>query len=67
MRQFQNRWFYFHQLAADAARLDGNDVFMSLVPAPFGFGLWTAHFSPTILGVPDGRDAALLGGGRPCG
>src|SRR5581483_6609830 len=22
------------------------------VPAPFGFGLWTAHFTPTILGVP---------------
>ena len=52
VRQFQNRWFYFHQLAADAARLDGNDVFMSLVPAPFGFGLWTSHFSPSILGVP---------------
>jgi acyl-CoA synthetase len=23
---------------------------MSVVPAPFGFGLWTAHFTPTLLG-----------------
>jgi acyl-CoA synthetase len=22
------------------------------VPAPFGFGLWTAHFSPGVLGAP---------------
>ncbi len=25
---------------------------MSVLPAPFGFGLWTAHFTPTILGAP---------------
>ncbi|MBG00831.1 MAG: hypothetical protein CL470_01020 [Acidimicrobiaceae bacterium] len=25
---------------------------MSVVPAPFGFGLWTAHITPTILGAP---------------
>ena len=25
---------------------------MSVVPAPFGFGLWTAHITPTLLGVP---------------
>jgi acyl-CoA synthetase len=25
---------------------------MGAVPAPYGFGMWTAHFSPTILGVP---------------
>ena len=52
VRQFQNRWFYFHQLAAAAGDLDERDIFMGLVAAPFGFGLWTAHFSPTILGVP---------------
>ena len=51
VRQFQNRWFYFHQLAVEAGSLDESDVFMGLVSAPFGFGLWTAHFSPTILGV----------------
>lgn len=50
--QFQNRWFFFHQLARDSADLQSDDVFMSLVPSPFGFGLWTAHFSPTILGAP---------------
>ena len=25
---------------------------MSVVPAPFGFGLWTAHVTPTLLGIP---------------
>ncbi|MES2290815.1 MAG: class I adenylate-forming enzyme family protein [Pseudomonadota bacterium] len=48
----QNRWFYFHQLAADAGRFGSDEIFMGAVPAPFGFGLWTAHFSPTILGCP---------------
>jgi acyl-CoA synthetase len=50
----QNRWFYFHQLAVAAARLTSDDIFLSLIPAPFGFGLWTAHFTPTILGAPCG-------------
>ncbi|MDE3075757.1 MAG: acyl--CoA ligase, partial [Chloroflexota bacterium] len=50
--QFQNRWFTFHQLAAEAGALTSNDVFMSIIPAPFGFGLWTAHFTPSILGAP---------------
>jgi acyl-CoA synthetase len=50
--QFQNRWVYFHKLAAAAAAFTPDDVFMSLVGAPFGFGLWTAHFTPTILGAP---------------
>jgi acyl-CoA synthetase len=48
----QARWFAFHDLAADAGVLTSDDAFMSLLPAPFGFGLWTAHFSPTILGGP---------------
>ena len=48
----QNRWFYFHQLAAAAGRFGTDEVFMGAVPAPFGFGLWTAHFSPTVLGCP---------------
>ena len=25
---------------------------MSVIPSPFGFGLWTAHFTPGILGCP---------------
>jgi acyl-CoA synthetase len=48
----QNRWFYFHQLAVESGALTPDDVFLGAVPAPFGFGLWTAHFSPSILGCP---------------
>ena len=28
------------------------DVFLSALPAPFGFGIWTAHVTPTALGAP---------------
>ena len=48
----QARWFAFHEMAVEAADLHADDVFLGALPAPFGFGLWTAHFSPTILGVP---------------
>lgn len=48
----QNRWYYFHQLAAEAGEFTPDDVFMSVIPAPFGFGLWTAHFTPALLGAP---------------
>jgi acyl-CoA synthetase len=48
----QNRWFYFHQKAAQNGQLNDNDVVMGAVPAPFGFGQWTAHFTPAILGAP---------------
>lgn len=48
----QARWFFFHELALRTGELTPDDVFLSAVPAPFGFGLWTAHFTPTILGSP---------------
>lgn len=48
----QDRWFAFHALAVPRAQLSGEDIFMSVVPAPFGFGIWTSHITPTILGVP---------------
>jgi acyl-CoA synthetase len=48
----QSRWFAFNDLAQRIARLTPGDVFLSALPAPFGFGLWTAHFTPTILGAP---------------
>jgi acyl-CoA synthetase len=48
----QNRWLYFHQQAVRSGRLDADDVVFSAVPAPFGFGLWTAHFTPAVLGAP---------------
>ena len=50
--QTHNRWFYFHQKAVEYSDLGADEVFCVPVPAPFGFGLWTAHYSPTILGVP---------------
>ncbi len=31
----------------------GDDVFFGAVPAPFGFGLWTSHFLPALLGAPN--------------
>ena len=48
----QARWFAFHELAAQTGALTEDDVFMSVLPAPFGFGLWTGHFTPAILGSP---------------
>jgi len=48
----QNRWFYFHQLATAAGGFGADEVFLGALPAPFGFGLWTAHFTPAILGCP---------------
>lgn len=48
----ERRWIKYHDYAADAAELTPQDRFMSVVPAPFGFGLWTSHFTPTLLGSP---------------
>ena len=44
----QNRWKYFHK---KCTQFRTDDVFMVVVPSPFGFGLWMAHFSPTLLGA----------------
>jgi acyl-CoA synthetase len=48
----QNRWMYFHQLAADAGDMTSDDIFLSAIPAPFGFGIWTSHVTPAVLGAP---------------
>jgi acyl-CoA synthetase len=48
----QLRWFHFHRFAVDVGHLCEDDIFMSALPAPFGFGLWTSHFTPTLLGAP---------------
>ena len=50
--QYQNRWIAYHRLVCETAEISSNDIFMSLVPAQFGFGLWTSHFTPTLLGIP---------------
>jgi acyl-CoA synthetase len=48
----QARWFHFHELAVASGEMTEADVFCSVLPAPFGFGLWTAHFTPAALGAP---------------
>lgn len=48
----QRRWLYFHGLAVEAGGFGPDEVFCSALPNPFGFGLWTAHFSPALLGAP---------------
>lgn len=47
----QARWFAFHEFADRVSHFTGTDMFLSALPAPFGFGLWTAHFSPAIAGA----------------
>lgn len=49
---FQNRWLYFHQVASRHGGIGPDDTLMSLLPSPFGFGLWTAHYTPIVLGTP---------------
>jgi acyl-CoA synthetase len=48
----QNRWIRFAQHAVRAGELTGEDVLMSALPSPYGFGLWSAHFLPPLLGAP---------------
>ncbi len=47
----QNRHYYINEMARELGALSSEDVFMSLVPTPFGFGLWTSHFTPAFLGA----------------
>lgn len=47
----QNRWHYFHQLAVANGQLSADDVFLPIIPTPFGFGLWTSHTTPIHLGA----------------
>jgi acyl-CoA synthetase len=47
----QNRWFYFHQKAVANGQLRSDDIFLPVIPTPFGFGLWTSHTTPIYLGA----------------
>lgn len=47
----QNRWHYFHQKAVANGLLTSDDVFMPVIPTPFGFGIWTSHTTPIYLGA----------------
>ena len=47
----QNRWYYFHQKAVANGLLTSDDVFLPVIPMPFGFGIWTSHTTPIYLGA----------------
>ncbi len=47
----QNRWHYFHQKAVSNGLLTSADVFLPVIPMPFGFGIWTSHTTPIHLGA----------------
>lgn len=47
----QNRWHYFHQKAVANGGLTSDDVFLPVIPTPFGFGIWTSHTTPIHLGA----------------
>lgn len=47
----QNRWHYFHQKAVANGELTAHDVFLPVIPTPFGFGIWTSHTTPIRLGT----------------
>ena len=46
-----NRWMYFVKLAIDGGNLTNDDVILALVPNNSGFGLWTSHLCPIMLGT----------------
>ncbi len=48
----QNRWFSFARMAIAAGEFGPDEVVLSAVPSPYGFGLWSAHFVPAMLGCP---------------
>ncbi|ORI19015.1 fatty-acid--CoA ligase [Rhodococcus sp. 1163] len=50
--QTQRRWTTFAAVACRNAELMPDEIIAAFVPAPFGFGLWTSHFLPALLGRP---------------
>jgi acyl-CoA synthetase len=47
----ENRWYHFHQKAVANGHLTPDDIFLPVIPTPFGFGLWTSHTTPIYLGA----------------
>jgi len=47
----QNRWHYFHLKAVANGELTSDDVFLPIIPTPYGFGIWTSHTTPIYLGA----------------
>jgi acyl-CoA synthetase len=52
VQQTMNVRKYFGPLAASAAAFSGGEVVASVLPAPYGFGLWSAHIVPARYGFP---------------
>ncbi|WP_327001176.1 acyl--CoA ligase [Dactylosporangium sp. NBC_01737] len=52
VRQTMNNRKYFGPLAHAAGRFGDHEVFASVLPAPYGFGLWSAHVVPAMYGYP---------------
>ncbi|MGI5184286.1 class I adenylate-forming enzyme family protein [Dactylosporangium sp. CA-152071] len=52
VRQTMNNRKYFGPLAHAAGRFGPDEVFASALPAPYGFGLWSAHVVPAMYGYP---------------
>lgn len=50
VQQTQRRWLAFADRAIMNGRLTTAETIGAFVPAPYGFGLWTSHFLPAILG-----------------
>lgn len=48
----QARWFFWVEELLKSAPISADDVMLSLVPAPYGFGIWSAHAVPIVLGIP---------------
>lgn len=46
----QNSKFYMARLARQVADLEDGEVILGGAPIPFGFGLFTTHFLPVLLG-----------------
>jgi acyl-CoA synthetase len=52
VEQTQRTWLYLARHAVEAAAITADDGIMSAVPGPFGYGIWTAHVLPPLLGTP---------------
>jgi acyl-CoA synthetase len=52
VRQTMNNRKYFGPLAHAAGAFGPHEVFASVLPAPYGFGLWSAHIVPAMYGYP---------------
>jgi acyl-CoA synthetase len=49
--QTQNRWLYQARMAIRSAEITHQDVVLSAIPGGYGFGLWSGHMLPAVLGL----------------